>query len=59
MFEDIIKPEIKKIIHELCMGNIHKCPKFTEKYQGNGTWDRDECHFRKINPDSFSECLKT
>ncbi len=59
MFEDIIKPEIKKIIiHELCMGDIHKCPKFTSKYHWNGTWDHDECHFRKLSGGLINECLK-
>ncbi|MCK5601926.1 hypothetical protein KAR91_08660 [Candidatus Pacearchaeota archaeon] len=64
MFEDIIKPDkIEKfkmpIIKELCMGDIYKCTRFTSKYDyKKGTWDHDECHFRKLSGGVINECLK-
>ena len=61
MFEDIIKDEPKiKIIHELCMEyDIHKCRKFTSKFNAkNMTWDYKECQFRELTEGAFNKCLK-
>lgn len=58
MFDDIIN-EPKIIIHELCMGDIHKCKQFTSKFDSkNLSWDYEECHYRKLSGGAINICMK-